>query len=126
MKSYLRKQSSALEAAAMKTQAIAITVPRRSIKHMYRGLAAAAVMGAGVGQIATAGGSDYFHDALLNPSEAVLLAEHLGRVTIFDGLDSRVVDRALDEQYERIDRMMFVRTRHVQQDGSVESDDDCD
>jgi hypothetical protein len=84
------------------------------------------VLGGGLNQTATADGDDYFRDALLNPSKAVLLAEHRGRVTIFDGFDNLVVDQALDKQFDRIGRMMFVRTRHVLQDGSVESDDDCD
>ena len=110
----------------MKTQANTTSAPRAAIKCIDRGLVAVAVLVAALGQIATAAGGDYFQDALLNPSEAVLLAEHRGRVTIFDGLDNHVVDQALDGQFGRIGRMMFVRTRHVQQDGSVESDDDCD
>ena len=65
-------------------------------------------------------------DILFNPSESMLRAEARGRVTIYDSLDSEVVDRALDEQFSRIENMMFVGIRHTLPDGSVEADDDCD
>ncbi|HOP15880.1 MAG: hypothetical protein H6956_07350 [Chromatiaceae bacterium] len=110
----------------MKTQANITGISASQIKNTYRGLVAGAALGAGLAQNVDADSSDYYRDALLNPSKAVLLTEHSGRVTIFDGLDDHLVDQALDQQYERIGRMMFVRTRHVRQDGSVESDDDCD
>lgn len=68
----------------------------------------------------------YPEDVLSSPSKAVLLAEKRGRVTIYDGLEQRVVDRALDNQFDRIGSMMFVRTRQSLPDGAVASDDDCD
>jgi len=110
----------------MKTQTNTNNFQASQIKEFYRGLVAVAALGIVLAQNANAGGSDYYRDALLDPSEAVLLAERRGRVTIFDGLDEQVVDQALDQQFDRIGRMMFVRTRHVWLDGSVESDDDCD
>ena len=67
---------------------------------------------------------NYDESVLFNPSKAVLLAEAKGRVTIYDGLEHRVVDRALDTQFERIDSMMFVRTRETLPDGEVTIDDD--
>ena len=67
---------------------------------------------------------NYDQNVLFNPSEAVLLAEARGRVTIYDGLEHRVVDQALDTQFQRIDNMMFVRTRETLPDGSEETDDD--
>jgi hypothetical protein len=70
--------------------------------------------------------SRYSQNMLLNPSESVRRAEARGRVTIYDGVDDSVVERALDTQFERIDNMMFIRTRHPAQDGSVEEDDGCD
>lgn len=76
-------------------------------------------------QTTIAGDDRYYQNALFNPSSAMLVAEYRGRVTIYDGLDNRDVERALDTQFERIDHMMFIRTQHVQEDGSVESDDDC-
>ena len=70
--------------------------------------------------------SDYQQNMLLNPGLPLLKAESRGRVTIYAGLDNSQVDRALDTQFERIDNMMFIRTRHTLEDGTVEEDDDCD
>ena len=42
-------------------------------------------------------------------------------------LDSETVNRAMDEQFDRIDNMMFVRTRYVEASGDHYIDDDgCD
>lgn len=70
---------------------------------------------------------NYQHRMLFMPSESTLLAEAKGRVMIYDGLARKTVDRAMDGQFGRIDNMMFVRTREIQDDGEVyEEDDDCD
>lgn len=73
-------------------------------------------------------GDDYYENALTNPSEALLRAEAKGHVTIYDGLEHKVVDQALDTQFQRIDNMMFVHTRETLPDGSIDyyGDDDCD
>jgi len=47
---------------------------------------------------------------LLNPTQADRKAEEKGRVMIFDGLTDREVARALDEQFDRLEHMMFTRT----------------
>ena len=71
--------------------------------------------------------SDFHRNALLNPGQAMLLAESKGRVTIYDSLDYATVERAMDEQFGRIEHMMFVRTRYLDDDGNeVGIDDDCD
>ena len=86
------------------------------------------LLGLGASQPVVAGDAldQYYRNILLNPSESLLRAEARGRVTIYDSLDSEVVDRALDEQFSRIENMMFVGIRHTLPDGSVEADDDCD
>ena len=67
---------------------------------------------------------DYQYKVLFSPSPANLQAETNGRVTIYDGLKSTTVHRAMDEQYDRIENMMFVRTVYEQEDGEVEIEDD--
>jgi hypothetical protein len=77
---------------------------------------------------AIVGAEDVFQmKVLFNPSSSQLKAEARGRVMIYDGLDNNVVERALDEQFDRIEHMMFVRTRNTEPDGEVSYDDDgCD
>ena len=70
---------------------------------------------------------DYQLKVLFTPSETNLQAEKEGRVMIYDGLKSETVDLALNEQFGRIDNMMFVRTQYVQESGEYEVEDDgCD
>ena len=63
---------------------------------------------------------------LLAPSGPQLAAERRGRVVLYDGLDERLVDRALDTQFARVENMMFVGVRHTDPDGDEWADDDCD
>jgi hypothetical protein len=53
---------------------------------------------------------DFQYNLLFNPTTAQLKIEERGRVMIYDGLANAVVERALDEQFDRIEHMMFVRT----------------
>jgi len=70
---------------------------------------------------------DYQLKVLFTPSETNLEAEFKGRVMIYDGLKSETVDLAMNEQFGRIDNMMFVRTQYIQESGEYEVEDDgCD
>lgn len=72
-----------------------------------------------------AGAEDSFQmKALFDPGQSLLQAESRGRVMIYDSLDEEVIERALDEQYGRIEHMMFTRTRHTDPEGAVSVEDD--
>ena len=70
---------------------------------------------------------NYQYNALFTPSDYTLKAEAKGRVMIYDGLTSKTVDKAMNEQFNRIDNMMFVRIIHEQDNGEYYVEDDgCD
>jgi len=69
---------------------------------------------------------DWQEQRLLAPSERQLSSEQRGRVVIYDGLDERLVDSALDTQFGWVENMMFVGVRHTEPDGDEWADDDCD
>ena len=57
----------------------------------------------------------------------ILDAEKHGRVMIYDGIENRVVEQVITEQFDRIENMMFVRIRHLDEDGELMfEEDDCD
>jgi hypothetical protein len=64
-------------------------------------------------------------NALFAPSDAQLRAEAQGRVMIYDGLEEDVVEQALDEEFDRVEHMMFINIRRKQSEGLVAADDDC-
>jgi hypothetical protein len=61
---------------------------------------------------------------LFEPTKAELAAEEQGRIYIYDGLRDVDVQRALDEEFERVDHMMFIRTRKTDDNGEVKRDAD--
>jgi hypothetical protein len=63
---------------------------------------------------------------LLAPTAAEERMERQGRVHIYDGLHEETVDRAMDTQFDRVQNMMFVGTRHTTETGEVYADNDCD
>ena len=63
---------------------------------------------------------------LHQPSDTLIENERRGRVTIYDGVTVAEIDKALDNQFDRIDAMMFVRTQHQTPEGDYFADDDCD
>lgn len=74
----------------------------------------------------TVAAQDWQEQRLLAPSAGQLAYERRGRVVIYDGLDERLVDAALDTQFGRMENMMFVGVRHTEPDGEEWADDDCD
>ena len=69
----------------------------------------------------------FYTRLLFTPSDSMLRAESRGRIMIYDGMDNETVERAMDEQFNRIDNMMFTRIHHVQDNGEEYVDDDgCD
>ena len=68
----------------------------------------------------------YQLEVLFTPSKSDLEAEAKGRVMIYDSLKNETVEKALNEQFGRIDHMMFVRTQYLQESGEYEEEDDCD
>lgn len=73
---------------------------------------------------------------LFAPTQADLNAEAKGRVMIYDGLTDKTVERAFDEQFDRLEHMMFMRVVVTDDSGKArqsesgevvtESDDGCD
>ena len=69
----------------------------------------------------------YQMKVLFNPSENQLDAEARGHIMIYDGMQLAEVNRAMDEHYDRIENMMFVRTVIPVESGEVELEEDgCD
>ncbi len=81
--------------------------------------------------------SDHWQVRMLHqPSDIQLALETKGRVFIYDGLTDVEVGRAVDEQFERMGSMMFVRTVLTDASGQAQTnsetgevlveDDGCD
>jgi hypothetical protein len=72
---------------------------------------------------------------LFEPTEAELHQEAEGSVYIYDGLTDKSVQRALDQEFERVGNMMFIRTiatddqgvpKRDPYTGELQQDEDCD
>ncbi|WP_295882450.1 hypothetical protein [uncultured Thiohalocapsa sp.] len=77
-----------------------------------------------IGTAAAADVSEIELRRLFAPTEAELAAEADGRIYIYDGLTDMDVQRALNEEFERVDNMMFIRTRKTDESGEVKRDAD--
>ena len=59
---------------------------------------------------------------LFDPTEAELASETDGRIYIYDGLTDVDVQRALNEEFDRVENMMFIRTKKTDATGAVKRD----
>lgn len=74
-----------------------------------------------------AGDDDWQLRRLMQPTEQELARERSGRIFIYDGLHEKQVHRAMDQQFDRVGAMMFVRTRVETVAGDTEVEEDgCD
>jgi hypothetical protein len=87
-------------------------------------LAVCATIGVTSGQAWSADVSEIELRRLFQPTDAELAAEERGRLYIYEGLRDTDVQRALDEEFERVDNMMFIRTRKTDQAGEVKRDEE--
>ena len=71
-------------------------------------------------------GDTYQYKVLFNPSEANLASEKRGRVMIYSGMKEEEVEMAMENQFDRIENMMFINTQRRTETGEyVADDDDC-
>jgi hypothetical protein len=66
---------------------------------------------------------------LMHPSPVELASEERGKVHIYDSLEINEVNAALDQNFERIQNMMFIRINHLPPTGSGPAeveDDGCE
>jgi hypothetical protein len=59
---------------------------------------------------------------LFDPSASEVQAEHSGRIYIYEGLRDTDVVRAMEEEFDRIESMMFIREQITDEDGKVKED----
>lgn len=65
---------------------------------------------------------DWQMSLLFSPGEQQLRVEEKGRVMIYDGLYSSDVNRALDDQFDRMEHMMFTNTIVTDESGKPARD----
>lgn len=76
------------------------------------------------------------NNILFDPNESILERERSGFVRIYDGITDKEIERAMREQFNRIEAMMFVNVVKTDEAGEVltdpvteeplEYDDGCD
>ena len=59
---------------------------------------------------------------LFEPTPSELQEEASGRIYIYEGLTDKDVERALNEEFERVDSMMFIRVKPTDEEGETLKD----
>ena len=67
---------------------------------------------------------DWQRERLFDPSQRQLTLEKKGKVFVYVGLTDRDVARALDEEFDRVDSMMFANTIVTDEEGEPERDEE--
>ena len=63
---------------------------------------------------------------LLHPTAQQRASEQQGHVFIYDSLKEKVVDRAMEQGFDRIDSMMFINVKKNEDSGTSTTDVDAD
>ena len=100
------------------------------IRRLAAALAAAAALWAGAQPAQAMTDAEYRAwqvERALHPSPAQLERERAGKVYIYDGLTEADIERILEEAFDRVDAMMFVRVQVEDPDTGelVALDDGC-
>ncbi|MEA3276315.1 MAG: hypothetical protein U9Q81_13700 [Pseudomonadota bacterium] len=59
---------------------------------------------------------------LFEPTDNELAVERAGRIYIYEGLRTTDIARAMDEEFDRVESMMFIRTKVVDETGEAAKD----
>ncbi len=59
---------------------------------------------------------------LFDPTPAELQAEASGRIYIYEGLRDIDVERAIEDEFNRVHSMMFIRVKQTDDEGEVRKD----
>jgi len=72
--------------------------------------------------ISAADVADIEQRRLFDPTAGELAAEHGGRIYIYEGLRDTDIERAMEQHFDRIENMMFIRTIKTDEKGAVKRD----
>jgi len=61
---------------------------------------------------------------LFEPTPSERTQEAGGRIYIYDGLRDKDIEQAIDEEFDRVESMMFIREKKTDENGEVLTDPD--